>query len=306
MTEEHKETNCVICNFIAEITSTSDHGSEIRWKCVRCGEFTTLDSAKSLINNLSPPNQAKLSGWIFDQNGKKMTPVIDRDIVERVTAQSRPSIRDRIDRFLLEAINNQSKLGSIFDAMNPRFIAATYSQDIDEVMYLIQVLTHKQMIDQPYLDGGYQVLYEGYNAIDSLIREKKSFGTCFIAMSFDESLNEAYNKGFKIGIQNAGYDPVRVDKIEHIKRIDDEILVQIRNSNFIVADFTEHKHGVYFEAGFALGLNLPVIWTCRKDSMGGLHFDIRQYNTIKWDSPEDLADRLKSRITEVVGMGPRI
>ena len=99
--------------------------------------------------------------------------------------------------------------------------------------------------------------------------------------------------------------PVRVDRVEHTNRIDDEIVAQIRTASFVVADFTGHRGGVYFEAGFALGLNLPVIWTCRKADMADLHFDIRQYNTIDWDSPENLALRLQRRIEATLGKGPK-
>lgn len=41
---------------------------------------------------------------------------------------------------------------------------------------------------------------------------------------------------------------------EHSNKIDDEIIGEIRRSAFIVADFTGHRGGVYFEAGFAMGL----------------------------------------------------
>ncbi len=36
---------------------------------------------------------------------------------------------------------------------------------------------------------------------------------------------------------------------------------------FMIADFTGHRGGVYFEAGFAHGLGIPVIWTCREDQL---------------------------------------
>lgn len=72
-----------------------------------------------------------------------------------------------------------------------------------------------------------------------------------------------------------------------------------------MADFTEQKSGVYFEAGFALGLNLPVIWTCRADDIGNLHFDVRQYNCIAWKDEADLAGRRQLRIEAIVGRGPR-
>ena len=123
-------------------------------------------------------------------------------------------------------------------------------------------------------------------------------------MWFDDELNDAYQDGFQAGILDAGYDPIRVDKIEHINRIDDEIISQIKASRFVVADFTGHRSGVYFEAGYALGLDMPVIWTCRKSDMGNLHFDIRQFNCIDWESPDDLATRLRRRVEATVGLGP--
>ena len=123
-------------------------------------------------------------------------------------------------------------------------------------------------------------------------------------MWFNEEMDSAYEHGLRVGVANAGYVPVRVDQVEHANRIDDEVIAQIKKAAFVVADFTGHRGGVYFEAGFALGLDIPVIWTCRKDAMEDLHFDIRQYNTIDWESDEELARRLQHRIEATVGEGP--
>ena len=64
-------------------------------------------------------------------------------------------------------------------------------------------------------------------------------------------------KGIMPGIEDAGYKPYLVDEDEHIDKIDDKIIAEIRRSRFIVADFTHGEKGarggVYFEAGFALG-----------------------------------------------------
>jgi hypothetical protein len=73
-----------------------------------------------------------------------------------------------------------------------------------------------------------------------------------------------------------------------------------------VADYTEQLNGVYFEAGFALGLGLLVIPTCRQNQIGKLHFDIRHPNTLPWKTPEDLSANLSKRILAVVGVGPNI
>jgi nucleoside 2-deoxyribosyltransferase len=123
-------------------------------------------------------------------------------------------------------------------------------------------------------------------------------------MWFDIEMAPVFDKGFAPAIKGAGYEPLRIDRKEHANRVDDEIIAEIRRSAFVVADFTGHRGGVYFEAGFAMGLRLPVIWTCRKDEMAGLHFDIRQYNCIDWESPDDLARRLQLRIEALLGAGP--
>jgi hypothetical protein len=49
---------------------------------------------------------------------------------------------------------------------------------------------------------------------------------------------------------------------------------------------------------------LPVFYTCRKNDIRNLHFDVRQYNTIDWTTPEELRDRLASRILAVIGPPP--
>ena len=72
-------------------------------------------------------------------------------------------------------------------------------------------------------------------------------------------------------------------------------------------DFTDtfRVYGVYFEAGFAMGLGIPVIWLCRKDDLENAHFDTRQYNHIPWESAEDLRSQLRDRIIATVGEGRR-
>jgi nucleoside 2-deoxyribosyltransferase len=120
----------------------------------------------------------------------------------------------------------------------------------------------------------------------------------------DASLEDAWHSGLRRAIVDAGYKPLRIDKKEHANKICNEIIAEIRRSRFLVADYTRHRGGVYYEAGFAAGRGLPVILTCRKNQMTQLHFDIRQCNCIDWEEQEDLAQRLKVRIEALIGDGP--
>lgn len=103
----------------------------------------------------------------------------------------------------------------------------------------------------------------------------------FVAMWFDDSIDEVYDNGIRPAIEAAGYEPLRIDLKPDADNIDDEIMAEIRCSRFLVADFTHGgkgaRGGVYFEAGFALGLGIPIIFTCRDDMVEELHSDTRQY-----------------------------
>ena len=106
--------------------------------------------------------------------------------------------------------------------------------------------------------------------------------------------------GAKLAIEQAGYIPVRIDSQEFNGKICDEIIAEIKRSKFLVSDFSGQRGGVYFEAGFGMGQNKPVIFAVRQEDVKGLHFDTRQFNHIVYDSPEDLRKKLYNRICATI------
>jgi hypothetical protein len=124
-------------------------------------------------------------------------------------------------------------------------------------------------------------------------------------MWFDPSVHAAWLEAIGPGIADAGFEAIRIDKVEHNNRIDDEIVAAIRACRFLVADFTGQRGGVYYEAGLVHGLGKQVIWLCRQEELDKVHFDTRQYNFIVW-SPERLSElraRLRNRIEATLGRG---
>ena len=106
-------------------------------------------------------------------------------------------------------------------------------------------------------------------------------------MWFHDSMNEVYDNAIRPAVEDAGYEPVRIDREEHLDQIDDAIIAALRRARFVVADFTHGddgaRGGVYYEAGFAHGLNIPVIFSCRRDAIREVHLDTRQYPHILWE-----------------------
>jgi hypothetical protein len=99
----------------------------------------------------------------------------------------------------------------------------------------------------------------GWLKVEELLTRLPDTTQAFVAMWFNDATLAAYVDGIEPAIIDSGYRSVRIDKKEHSNKIDDEIIAEIRRSKFLVADFTCEKEkvrgGVYFEAGFAMGLN---------------------------------------------------
>jgi hypothetical protein len=56
-------------------------------------------------------------------------------------------------------------------------------------------------------------------------------------------------------------------------------------ARFVIADLSHDSFNVYWEAGFADGRSLPVIYTCKKSKWdeAKTHFDTNQMVTVIWD-----------------------
>ena len=165
--------------------------------------------------------------------------------------------------------------------------------EIHDSMTLRSMLGHISGIGKMLKFGYLKDQYSGINNDASKM--------CFVAMSFDPELSDIYSVGIKPAVETLGYDAVRVDTKPHNEKIDSRIIELIMKSRFIVADFTNQRNGVYYEAGFAKGLGLPVIQTCMNRDFDKMHFDIRSINTLHYDTPSDLVPLLKYQIMETIG-----
>ena len=157
----------------------------------------------------------------------------------------------------------------------------------------------------------YSITLSGWEWYESLSTKEDLRNPAFIAMYFgivdDGSramMAELYDSAIAPAVINAGYRAIRSDSQPHDNFIMNKIIGDIREAPFVVADFTDNRNGVYFEAGYARGLGKTVIHTCREDHLHNAHFDIKQINTIIWKKPEDLYEGIHQAIRAIVGIGP--
>ena len=302
MVEQNKKP-CPICKLRAEhVERTGKYSDPINYNCSRCGRFDITATAEAIADNrqLNP----KLSAWIRDRNekGANITE-IDSNNLEDIPASLPDYSPSEKQLILLRNIERKSRFPGYEVNINPDFdIPLAWASEVDEFNYYLQSLIERGLLKIVTM-GYYMVTPNGWDYLEEKASQVEARKQVFVAMSFSETMKSAWEKALKDAIKKAGYKPYRIDVEPHIDRIDAKIITEINNSRFLVADVTEQKHGVYFEAGYALGLGLPVIWCVRSDELEKVHFDTRQYNHIVWESEDQLKEKLYNLICAVVGKG---
>jgi hypothetical protein len=314
-------TNCYIWDIPATMPRDSD-GDSVYFDSPRAGgKYKITGTAASMLGSLDAGGKALLTTWLCNQRrGGIEYPAITSDIINAAKAFPPLTTTERAERALLY-FNRRVRVGQVigivptgFDPNEPDSMilaAITESLSHGELIAFLELLETMGWLTQLHshmTSLNFTLSAPGWLKVEELLTRLPDTTQAFVAMWFNDRTLAAYVDGIEPAIIDSGYRSVRIDKKEHSNKIDDEIIAEIRRSKFLVADFTCEKEkvrgGVYFEAGFAMGLGIPVIWTCAQQSIGDLHFDTRQYNHIVWDTPRTLRSLLKARIGAVVGDGP--
>jgi hypothetical protein len=111
----------------------------------------------------------------------------------------------------------------------------------------------------------------------------------FVACAFGhDEIDRLYDEEYKPACSAFGYEPIRVDMTEPPQTVTESIVEGINESACVLADLTYARPSVYFEVGFAHGLGIPLVLTCRSDHHRGkddrtrVHFDLEQYKISFW------------------------
>ena len=173
-----------------------------------------------------------------------------------------------------------------------------FARDADEFQQILFWLFKEELLGRISKTEGFRLSLKGWQRVQELKKFQVDSNQAFVASWFDDSMDFIYQNGIKPALEEMDYKPVWMKVIEHNGKIDDRIIAEIRRSGLVISDFTGNRGGVYYEAGFAQGLGIPVIWMCKNDpeELKNLHFDTRQYNHILWENAGDLKEKLINRI----------
>lgn len=324
---------CPLCD---HKTARCDYVLSVRvehYECPTCGEFAIEETSKFSLRELDEKRYL-ISALVRERSirGSKLllvdgdiVPTLDRfesvQITELLSTHAPKEISSQLDRALVNLRRLSGGLGHPVELDLEIGRSLFFARESTEAEFVVKALEQDGFLTAHAGSGTQRYLIltpAGWNRIAEIERGAAGLNSkrAFVAMWYGnekakvEGENSqrfcmsAYESGFRIGVERAGYEPERIDFKEFNGDIMDAVIAGIRSSRFLVADFTGQRPGVYYEAGFARGLGLEVIFTCHESHLGAAHFDTNHMNHIAWGSPEDLARKLEKRIVATVGPGP--
>lgn len=322
--------DCVLCGTPSDLTI---QGIAFQFFCTRCGSYSVAvhlaqqDAIRG--TDLGDPNKrAVIAGLIrraTDDHVPDRIPVLDATTVARLLEDNpAPTPLEQRDMFLEYLAKRTAQMGDWTALESRELWAARLSlKNKDGFNSLLDYMPGLFQIEG---DGGsmnarFRLTLEGWKRAGELRASRPNGKRAFVAMWFNPDLNAAYSDGIEAALRMTGYEPIRIDRTPHNEFIDAKIVAEIRRSSLVIADATGVRPSVYYEAGFAMGLGVPVLWCCRdgaetfviespvvaaagavppdakrKTWLECCAFDTNHLPHIRWKTPQDLKDQLAAQI----------
>lgn len=296
-------SNCPVCRSpgISVDSPVAGYADVDAIDCPRCGRFLISGTAKIVLENLVQQraiNNSRLSHTLrlrYDAQPRS-PPFLRRDTDLQPFQEDRSHIppHEQLDNLIQWIGKNQPSphewVSSDMRALGARIGASIGSDPSDGgVAWLIYefnnvgLFTFERGNPNPRL----RLKPQGWVRFGELSRRTVISHTAFMAMKFgDATLDTVLKECFQPAASRAGFKLRALNEQPSAGLIDNQIRAAIRTSRFIIADLSHDNNGAYFEAGFAEGLGLPVIYTCEATKFDAkkTHFDTNHMHTVKWST----------------------
>jgi len=267
--------------------------------CVRCGTFEMTFEAQADFPSFQDPQWLRCAARQESELGRRLR-ISNANQAALVRQHQSTTVEENAERLTHYVARKAPRPGLLVN------IEPEYDYPIIDVQDQAELLWYlKHLDDEDVIEGGagkWKLSFEGWKRLRS---SGGTFvpGTCFVAMAFAPDYDFIFQDGIRPALIEARFEPVCMKYLLTNEDINFRILAEIRKSEIVVADLTGQRGGVYFEAGFALGLGREVFWTCRKSELDQVHFDTNHFQYTDWESAVDLRERLRDKIIALKGYG---
>ncbi len=318
---------CPVCGSEkCEWEGNFDRKGTVELSCPICGRFRMSMHARDFFDSVDEGDRRKLERYLYETRGEtdeQCSRLLSWDSASfgdwpgRVLSirdaaslyQDDGSPLDKFENTIRRLAAHNVAFGQQFVFPDCRWLVPT--MDDEEAMSILAALQREGYLDGDADMGGsadYSLTADGLRFASELsTKARSSSRSVFIAACFNDELKDARDVLCHT-VESLGYKPRVVNREPHNALIDVMIYELIRESRFVVADLTCNRQSVYYEVGFAHGLGLEVILTCRVDHLKStrsdfkrVHFDLSHRNILVWKTCEELAEKLRAHIYQGFG-----
>ena len=229
-----------------------------------------------------------------------------------------PTPMEQIDNMILFLGQNSEFLGHTIP-FSPRQPNSLFHQvkawvgaiTNDNIRAITDALKSRGFIEV-FLTGNNEIMWaklllDGWTYFQSLQERNPESKQIFMAMAFNEEATNFVNTHLKPLAKELGFDLTLLNEIVSEENlIDDKLRVEIKRSRILICDLTHGNQGAYWEAGYAEGLGIPVIYICRKEILDSPetkpHFDVNHQEIFTWKDDEDSVTTFKRQLETKIAL----
>jgi len=294
--------DCLICR--RKVVETDMRGDCAAVSCPVCGRYDVLDDELlvRLRDSVGFKGERHLLSGIARRardRGERRVRFSSENVDLLLASPDVPRTpMEKMDALLASLAQKSGSFGERIRISYGQDYSMAFAVNPEEMRSLVSTLQMEgHLTGDPDVETyDLSVTLGGWRRVEEMSKTGARSDQAFVAMWADESMQAIWRDGIRHALVETGYKPLCENWSEHSGKIDDKIIADIRQSGLLVVDLTGHRNSVYFEAGFAFGLGMPIIYTCKDCEGEETGFDIRQYKQIRWKDPADLNEKLVNRI----------
>ncbi|MCL2153925.1 MAG: hypothetical protein FWH57_13425, partial [Oscillospiraceae bacterium] len=275
------EEKCVFCSEKAEIQSRLHIYNGYEYRCKNCGNYVLEVNIRDYILGETFDRRHDIAGYLretkhlreYDSsreenlskcyiNEKRFKDILSDPLIPNTTIQ-------KLDKLLIFLHKNTKYFGQEF-LVEKVSLPVAYARNHSELVSMFGELVdlgygdYKRLTmndgigfgdgiptprDYVHRDKNIFILNsKGHSHAEELVSTNIYSNKVFVAMGFNDDLLKAMENSIKPACNDCGFDAYLISDKEHNNGITDEIIVAIKTSKFIIADFTYNNCGAYFEA----------------------------------------------------------
>lgn len=290
---------CLFCDEMVSTTTEGDYYKFIGCSCSPDGFYSLRSDSYEPINSLSHQKKREMlhiiSAYIremTDRNQKVTLSVNDLESIVN-SAQIPVTIEDKGNRLLQYLYRHAEGAGNpvVIQPLSSNY-NLTYSPNLQELVYIIDKLSKEGLLIREGIS--FKLTDKGWREAAASIGGEQS-KPCLVLISDQEKAGTEWLEKVLPKIEQCGYLPrlLTYTNTPHGEKYSMDLLTDCK---LIIADLTGQSPEVYFTAGYALALDIPVIWTVNNSDADNLSVQIQEIRPLVWNSTDELAILLQQRL----------